>query len=133
MIILKPVTFLSSIFVLASITLSAATASGATPKVVKVQDDVDVSDVVFIAQMTRHGSRAPLSSVVPDQKWIIEAGLGELTIVGERQHYNLGMNLRNKYIKLFPTKMTKDEFYIQSTAFNRTLNSAFSHMNGFFG
>jgi len=29
--------------------------------------------------------------------------------------------------------MSKNEFYIESTAFNRTLDSAFSHMNGFFG
>lgn len=43
-----------------------------------------LQDVVFVAEMTRHGARAPLRVVVPGTKWVEENGLGELTPVGQR-------------------------------------------------
>ena len=62
MVVVKPVSFLSSIFVLASLVLSKSTPPKAANKNIKNdKEEVDVSNVVFIAQMTRHGSRAPLS------------------------------------------------------------------------
>lgn len=90
------------------------------------------SDVVMIAQMTRHGSRAPLTPIF-NETWIEEVGFGELTPTGMRQHYQLGKNLRLSYSHLFNRPLKVNEYFVESTDVNRTLMSAFSHLTGLFG
>lgn len=90
---------------------------------------LDTSDVIMIVQMTRHGARTP-ESRVGQHKWIDELGIGELTPVGQRQHFNLGRINKRRYPSLFSKPLQHDEFWIRSTDFNRTIESAFSHMIG---
>lgn len=89
-------------------------------------------NIEMIIELTRHGSRAPSDSGFT-APWIQEVGDGELTTVGQRQHYYLGLNLRNQYPSFFTGKEFKpNEFWVRSTPYNRTIESAFSHIIGLF-
>lgn len=55
------------------------------------------------------------------------AGFGQLTPIGMRQHYDLGLKLRQRYVHdlaLVPSTYHKDDIYVQSTQKERTLQSA---------
>lgn len=57
------------------------------------------------------------------------AGLGELTVVGMRQRYNLGVNTRLRYPNLLKD-LKYNEWSVLSTNFNRTIMSGVSHIMG---
>ena len=83
-------------------------------------------EYLLIVEMTRHGSRGP---AVPVQTptWVTNSLTQELTPVGERQHYLLGLNTRKKYSALLNTDLGPTEYYIRSTNVNRTIMSAMAH------
>ena len=83
----------------------------------------------MLVEMTRHGARAPVKgfSEVP---WVKKEYAGELTAVGQRQHYNLGRIMALKYKSFFDRGLGHEEYWIRSTDYNRTIMSAFSHMFG---
>lgn len=91
--------------------------------------------VVFVAEVCRHGSRAPIT-LFPwdsDGRWSI--GPGELTTVGMRQHFLLGAELRQRYVVSDPVLMpvyNYSEVYFRSTDVNRTILSAQSQLMGLF-
>lgn len=91
----------------------------------------DMSEVIMVVQMTRHGSRAPLNKVIPGETWASDIGLGELTPTGQRQQFQLGKDLRERYQPLFKDSLKNEEFFIRSTRFNRTIMSAVSNFAGF--
>ena len=94
---------------------------------------------IFVLTHFRHGARAP-------QKYINETlhldyaleswdNPGELTPMGKRMHYALGLRNRERYIKQM--KFLKDQFdpheiLIYSTRFNRTLLSVASQLQGLY-
>ena len=88
---------------------------------------------VMLIELTRHGARAPLSSIsklIP-RDYIKQRGISELTAVGMRQHYLAGRNTAARFPDLFSTISFKSkEYEVRSTDVNRTLESAFSHMFG---
>ena len=54
---------------------------------------------VFVSMITRHGDRAPFTNIQnANYKWGTE--LSELTPIGMNQEYNLGVQLRKRYINL---------------------------------
>jgi hypothetical protein len=77
---------------------------------------------------------------VAQTPWVLEYGPEELTPVGERQRYILGLSTRARYPTVFKGDDYKDftpqfmaeNFHVRSTNLNRTLNSAFSHMYGIY-
>ena len=85
----------------------------------------------------RHGARAPntLDENFKDtlgEKWTTP---GELTGVGERMHYLLGLRNRNRYITekhFLSEKFDPHEMLIISSFYNRTLVSASSQLQGFY-
>ena len=85
--------------------------------------------VLMIVEMTRHGARAPIKGFL-NVPWVKKQSLGELTPVGQRQHYNLGKIMALKYKSFFDQGLNNENYWIRSTDFNRTLMSAFSHMFG---
>ena len=86
-------------------------------------------DVIMLVELIRHGARAPLAPISqPD--WVKKTGLGELTPVGQRQHYNLGKLTRLRYPSLFSKKLKYNEYNIISTDYNRTVESAISNFIG---
>jgi Histidine phosphatase superfamily (branch 2) len=92
--------------------------------------------LLLVVELCRHGDRTPLSEypndVLPASKW--PEGIGELTAIGERDHFELGRRLRTRYVD---TGFLNPEFnirdvYIRSTTIDRTLMSAYSQMAGMF-
>ena len=91
--------------------------------------------VVFVAEVCRHGSRSPITTFQWDHdgRWDIEPG--ELTSVGMRQHFLLGSELRQRYILTTPVLQSSynySQVYFRSTDVNRTIESAQSQMMGLF-
>ena len=84
----------------------------------------------------RHGARAPalINSNIDDngEEWLIP---GELTAVGERMHYLLGLRNRIRYIdekKFLSEKFNSNELEVISTNVERTIASLSSHLQGIY-
>ena len=84
----------------------------------------------------RHGARGSYQSFdyrnwkdIINEKWI---GAGELTLIGMRMHYLLGVAIRKKYKNFLSLNYNPNEIYIISTNVNRTLVSAYSNLKGIF-
>ena len=91
-------------------------------------------EIEFVFEHFRHGAR---SSVfvnkeymdMYDIKWI---GDGELTSVGMRMLYLIGVHIRNKYSNLINKNTSPKELLVFSTDLNRTILSAESQLLGMF-
>jgi hypothetical protein len=82
----------------------------------------------------RHGARSPthLDENKNDDWGENWPNPGELTEVGKRMHFLLGLRNRQVY-KSFTTRHKLDgSVYIRSTDYNRTIESVQSQMQGFF-
>jgi Histidine phosphatase superfamily (branch 2) len=93
-------------------------------------------ELLLVVELCRHGDRSPLYSfpndILPATSW--KEGIGQLTGIGQRAHYDLGRRLRERLVStgfLKPT-YSVDEVYIRSTTVDRTLMSAYSQMAGLF-
>lgn len=97
----------------------------------------DDDKLIFLYTHFRHGARAPqaVNSTFYDmlgQKW---TNPGELTGMGQRMHYLLGLRNRIKYIKelkFLSEKYDPHEILIFSSAINRTIISASSQLQGLY-
>ena len=93
--------------------------------------------LVFLYTHYRHGARAPLAinDSFYDRFGEYWDNPGELTGVGQRMHYILGLRNREKYIKqdkLLSENFDPHEIYIHSTKFNRTMVSCSSQLQGLY-
>ncbi|XP_006905160.1 testicular acid phosphatase [Pteropus alecto] len=93
--------------------------------------------LVFVAVVFRHGDRAPLASYPTDpHKEAISTlwprGLGQLTSEGVLQQLELGRFLRSRYEHFLSPKYRREEVYVRSTDFDRTLESAQANLAGLF-
>ena len=85
----------------------------------------------------RHGARAPIrvdqnNYDKVNEKW---TNPGELTAVGMRMHYLLGLRNRQRYIeeyKLLSPTFDPHEILVYSTNVNRTIISAYSQLQGLY-
>lgn len=97
---------------------------------------VPVRTLLFAAELCRHGDRTPLdefpADALPASKW--PEGVGQLTAIGMRAHYNLGTRLRARYVDtgFLPPAYNVRDVYIRSTDIDRTLMSAVSQMAGLY-
>lgn len=92
--------------------------------------------LIFTMIHFRHGARAStLEGNNIDFMKEYWAHPGELTSVGERMHYILGLRNRNRYInnnKLLSKKYDSSELKVISTGYSRTIVSALSHLQGLY-
>ncbi|KAM9633430.1 testicular acid phosphatase [Trichechus inunguis] len=93
--------------------------------------------LVFVALVFRHGDRAPLASYPTDPHkeaapTLWPRGLGQLTREGVRQQLELGRFLRSRYKTFLSPEYWREEVYIRSTDFDRTLESAQANLAGLF-
>ncbi|XP_033080139.1 testicular acid phosphatase [Trachypithecus francoisi] len=93
--------------------------------------------LVFVALVFRHGDRAPLASYPTDPHKQVAStlwprGLGQLTREGVRQQLELGRFLRSRYEAFLSPEYRREEVYIRSTDFDRTLESAQANLAGLF-
>lgn len=99
----------------------------------KSQDGVyEDAQLAFVFEVVRHGARTPISDVALDQFTVSE---GMLTPEGMRQRYLLGRYNRQKYIEetgFLSEIYDPEEFFIQSTNVNRTMQSGYSELLGLY-
>ena len=94
--------------------------------------------IIFAFQINRHGARSPYSGLkngidVYKEKWYIERN--ELSNLGKRQLYLLGVKARKRYIEtynLLNKEYNPQEIYIRSTDHNRTIESIYSYLQGLY-
>ena len=97
----------------------------------------DKDKLIFVVIHFRHGARAPqkINDSFIDlvgEKW---ENPGELTGVGQRIHYILGLRNRKRYIednKFLSKRFDPHEILIYSTHYNRTIVSCASHLQGLY-
>jgi hypothetical protein len=85
----------------------------------------------------RHGARAPQYYYADHLDYIKESWLypGELTALGQRMHYLLGIRNRIRYIdnfKFLYEKFDPHQLLIYSSAYNRTIISVSSQLQGLY-
>ncbi|AHH45626.1 acid phosphatase [Francisella tularensis subsp. holarctica PHIT-FT049] len=92
------------------------------------------SKLIFVSMITRHGDRAPFANIEnANYSWGTE--LSELTPIGMNQEYNLGLQLRKRYIDKFgllPEHYVDQSIYVLSSHTNRTVVSAQSLLMGLY-
>lgn len=120
--------FLFLFIIITLITLS----SQKSPNEVEEED----TDLLFVWEHARHGARGPYIKVDPKtgldmmgEKWV---GSGEITSVGMRANYLLGVSTKKKYSSFLSSQFNPNEILIISTEVNRTLVSAYSNLQGMF-
>ena len=92
------------------------------------------SEIVFVFEHFRHGARSSVyidkhNTDIYDIKWI---GDGELTSVGMRMLYLIGVHIRTKYNNIINKYTSPRELIVYSTDLNRTILSAESQLLGMF-
>lgn len=88
-------------------------------------------ELIMLVELFRHGTRTPLLNFKNDS-WITDHGEGSLTPTGMRQQFVLGQQLRDRYKDFLPEKYQAEWLYVYSTYNNRTIESAFSQLDGLF-
>ena len=95
--------------------------------------------LVFLMTHIRHGARAPQKYYNQSKylDYVLESwdNPGELTPIGQRMHYALGLQNREEYItkkKFLSVNFDPHEILIYSTKFNRTLLSVSSFFQGLY-
>ena len=97
----------------------------------------NTEQLIFVVTHFRHGSRAPqyVNDSFMDlvgEKW---TNPGELTGMGKRMHYLLGLTNRKRYIEhkqFLSERFDPHEILIYSSLVNRALLSASSHLQGLY-
>ncbi|XP_027967124.1 lysosomal acid phosphatase isoform X1 [Eumetopias jubatus] len=88
----------------------------------------------FVTLLYRHGDRSPVKTYPKDpyqeDEW--PQGFGQLTKEGMQQHWELGQALRQRYHGFLNTSYHRQEVYVRSTDFDRTLMSAEANLAGLF-
>ena len=92
--------------------------------------------LLFVWEHFRHGARGPYRSFdeinwkdLLNEKW---NGEGELSPLGMRMHYLLGVSTKEKYSDFLSKTYNPNEIIIRSTDVNRTILSAFSTLHGIY-
>jgi hypothetical protein len=89
------------------------------------------AQLVFLAEVTRHGARA-VSRLYPiNQEFWKESELKQLTEVGLKQHYDLGLKMRKEYPKVFE-KYDPSTFDCLTSPSTRAVFSAYAHLAGLY-
>ena len=94
------------------------------------------SKLLFVWEQFRHGARGPWISVDPvtgldfiGEKW---AGEGELTPLGARMNYLLGVSMKKRYNNFLSNNFNPNEIHIISTDVNRTMMSSYAQLQGMY-
>ena len=92
--------------------------------------------LLFAWEHFRHGARNPCTHI-NKKTWIDFIGVqwqneGELTSLGLRAHYLLGVSTKKKYEQFLSKSFNTNEIFIISTDTNRTITSALANLQGIY-
>lgn len=96
------------------------------------------SEVIFVFEHFRHGARGPgyklteIFQEYTDEYGIKWKGNGELTPIGLRMAYILGVRNRHRYSNLLSSLFNPKEILVFSTTLSRTIMSAQAQLQGMF-
>uniref|UniRef100_A0A8C3HRA4 Lysosomal acid phosphatase n=1 Tax=Chrysemys picta bellii TaxID=8478 RepID=A0A8C3HRA4_CHRPI len=88
----------------------------------------------FVTLLYRHGDRSPVRAYPRDpyQESTWPQGFGQLTQIGMLQQWDLGQSLRKRYHGFLNASYYKQEIFIRSTDYDRTLMSAEANLAGLY-
>uniref|UniRef100_A0A670Z2H6 Lysosomal acid phosphatase n=2 Tax=Pseudonaja textilis TaxID=8673 RepID=A0A670Z2H6_PSETE len=88
----------------------------------------------FVTLLYRHGDRSPVKTYPRDpyQESAWPQGFGQLSQEGMQQHWDLGQALRRRYDGFLSTSYKRQEIFVRSTDFDRTLMSAEANLAGLY-
>jgi len=93
-----------------------------------------VTEVIFVAELFRHGARSASTNRIPfNQSY--EVPPSSLTANGEYMQYLLGSYMRETYIEnqhLLSPSYEEEEILVLSSRTSRTIDSAYSHLAGLY-
>ena len=92
--------------------------------------------LLFVWEHFRHGARQPYTQI-NQTTWIDLIGVqwngqGELTAIGSRMHYLLGISTKKKYKNFLSSSFNPNEIFIISSNFNRTIMSVAANLQGIY-
>jgi hypothetical protein len=93
------------------------------------------ASIIFSVEVCRHGARAPNQIFPFHSEYWRGYEPGQLTALGQRQAYLLGVELRRRYVEdlgLFNSTYHPREVKVQSTDVDRTLETAYAQLSGLF-
>nr|CAD7407095.1 unnamed protein product [Timema poppensis] len=96
----------------------------------------DLRTIIFSSGLFRHGDRAP-TGTYPNDPYNDEAkywprGYGQLTEIGEEQHFKQGSFFRKRYNHILPETYNVNDTYVRTSYIDRTLASAQSNLAGLY-
>lgn len=99
-------------------------------------NDDEEEKLLFAWEHFRHGPRNPYTQI-NKTTWIDFIGVqwkneGELSALGLRSHYLLGVATKNRYENFLSKSFDTNEIFIISTDVNRTITSAMSNLQGIY-
>uniref|UniRef100_A0A098LZ60 Lysosomal acid phosphatase n=1 Tax=Hypsiglena sp. JMG-2014 TaxID=1550645 RepID=A0A098LZ60_9SAUR len=88
----------------------------------------------FVTLLYRHGDRSPVKAYPRDpyQESAWPQGFGQLSQEGMQQQWNLGQALRRRYNGFLNASYNRQEIFVRSTDFDRTLMSAEANLAGLY-
>ncbi|XP_062973564.1 lysosomal acid phosphatase [Elgaria multicarinata webbii] len=88
----------------------------------------------FVTLLYRHGDRSPVKAYPrdPHQESDWPQGFGQLSKEGMQQQWDLGQVLRRRYDGFLNASYSRQEIFIRSTDFDRTLMSAEANLAGLY-